>query len=393
MLLVEQGTAKDTHDLVDVSFKLHLMFYDCNETVCTYRRINLYSDGSLRVAPERFYPKMLLYPFEEQFHLPAIFVKEYDLFGREVKVIGVKRERSFEVRHIGFNSSDYCRIVFLITVSGKSYSLVTENVAVVVEIEAIFHLVGRTELFPYHKEGVKLLYLEKPLEVPISAVENVSCQWFIFNDIHRINVMNGCIGYMDHGRNLRDNVKLGMKFYARLCTSELRPIINAHAKVYGGGVESIELPSYAELSVYPCFLSQCYYVIGKLLEYMPVPIVVTSRQDASIHGFFAESEMKGFLPVCGRYVCQFPQTPTSEELPEHEDEQLAPIGQLPTQGGVFNSSFDTIRHDSFKFTLWQKVSDLTENISSCIHEFADWECSPKIAISKVRQVLQYLNAA
>lgn len=30
--------------------------------------------------------------------------------------------------------------------------------------------------------------------------------------------------------------------------------------------------------------------------------------------------------------------------------------------------FDTRLHDSFKFAFWQKVNNLAENVSSCIHE-------------------------
>lgn len=77
MLLHEKGAAEDTHDLVVVSLKFHLVFNDCNETVCDYCRIDLYSHSSFSIAPEGSDPKILLYPFEEQLDLPTIFVKGY----------------------------------------------------------------------------------------------------------------------------------------------------------------------------------------------------------------------------------------------------------------------------------------------------------------------------
>ena len=52
MLLYKQGAAEDSHDLVDVSFKLHLMLDYCDDAVSADGRIDLYSDGSLGVTPE-----------------------------------------------------------------------------------------------------------------------------------------------------------------------------------------------------------------------------------------------------------------------------------------------------------------------------------------------------
>ena len=42
MLLYKQGAAEDSHDLVDVSFKLHLMLDYCDDAVSADGRIDLY---------------------------------------------------------------------------------------------------------------------------------------------------------------------------------------------------------------------------------------------------------------------------------------------------------------------------------------------------------------
>ena len=83
VLLDKQGTAEDSHDLIDVSLKFHLMFDYCHDAISADSRIDLYSDRSLGVAPESGDPKMLLDPFKEKFHLPAILVKEHDLLGAD----------------------------------------------------------------------------------------------------------------------------------------------------------------------------------------------------------------------------------------------------------------------------------------------------------------------
>ena len=51
--------------------------------------MNLYPDSIFGFAPKCFDAKVLLKPFEEQFLLPAVAVKQSDVLGREVEVVGV----------------------------------------------------------------------------------------------------------------------------------------------------------------------------------------------------------------------------------------------------------------------------------------------------------------
>lgn len=105
IFLGQQGTAEDSHDLVDVSLKFHLMFDYCDNAISADGRIYLYSYRSLGVAPESGDPKMLFDPFEEKLHLPAILVKECNLFGRQIEIIGIKDKASLQVGDIGDDSS------------------------------------------------------------------------------------------------------------------------------------------------------------------------------------------------------------------------------------------------------------------------------------------------
>jgi len=41
---------------------------------------------------------MLFNPFEEKFHLPAVLVKEHDLLGRQIEIIGIKDKASLQGR-------------------------------------------------------------------------------------------------------------------------------------------------------------------------------------------------------------------------------------------------------------------------------------------------------
>ena len=65
---------KDTHDFKDRSSNLEVMLDDGNEAVCDDGNVNLYADCILGLSPKSFDLEMLFDPFEEQLHLPPVFI-------------------------------------------------------------------------------------------------------------------------------------------------------------------------------------------------------------------------------------------------------------------------------------------------------------------------------
>ena len=368
MHLYKQGAAEDSQDLVDVSFKLHLMLDYCDDAVSADGRIDLYSDGSLGVTPECRDPKVLFDPFEEKLHLPSVLVEEYNLFGSQEEIIGVKDKASLQVGDIRYYAPYPGWVIGSIALARKPDGIVLKDISILRHIHAVFNHELRLGFLSYYKEGSELLNLMKPLQIPVSPVEYISGQRLIINDIRCIDIMNRGIGDVYHNRNLCHYIKLGMQFNAGLRTSELRPVVNTHTKVYRGGIKGIELSTDTKFPVYPSLLSHRYHVIGELLEHMPVTIGIASGKDITVYRFFAKTEMKGLLAMCRSYIREFTETSTPEQLSEHKDKQLSPIRQLPSEGSILNLMFGAMLHDSFKFAFWQKVNNLTENVSSCIHE-------------------------
>lgn len=368
VLLDMQGTAGDSHDLIDISLKFHFMFDYSDNAISADSRIDLYSDRSLGVAPESGDPEMLFDPFEEKFHLPAVLVKEHDLPGRQIEIIGIKYKASLQVRDICDDPSYTGWIVGCVAAAGKSDSIVLKYVSILRHIQTVLNDKLWLCLFSYYKEGTKFINLMQSFKIPVSAIENISGQWLIINDIHCIDIMNSGVGEIYHYRNLGHDVKLCMQFDSGLGASELSPVVHAHAQINGGGIECIEFASDTGLSVYPCILGKHYHVIGELLEYVPVPVGVASVKDIAVHRIFPEPEVKRLLAVSGCDISKFTETAASDKLAEHKDQQLSPIRQLPSERSVLYLMFDTRLHDSFKFAFWQKVNNLAENVSSCIHE-------------------------
>ena len=65
VILGEQGTAQNSHDLYDWALKLEIVLNDTDETVCDDGNMNLNAHGIVALSPKRLNPEVLLDPFEE----------------------------------------------------------------------------------------------------------------------------------------------------------------------------------------------------------------------------------------------------------------------------------------------------------------------------------------
>ena len=102
----EHRLSKDTHDLEHRSANLEVMFNDGNETVGDDGDMNLYAHCIFGFSPETLDLEVLFDPFEEQFHLPPIFIEQGDVLCTEVEVVRIVDEASMKLWRIIDNSSD-----------------------------------------------------------------------------------------------------------------------------------------------------------------------------------------------------------------------------------------------------------------------------------------------
>jgi hypothetical protein len=184
-----------------------------------------------------------------------------------------------------------------------------------------------------------------------------------------------------------------MQLDAGLGRPKLRPIEYTHTEIYRGRVKCVEFAIYAKLTINSSCLCFLNHVVGKFFKYMPISERIRPRKSLSRYDFFTETEMKRFFVVGRRYCGKLAKTPASLQLSKYKDKQLIPVGHRPTGSLIDYTILDAVIHDPFEFPLWQKVSDLTKYVSSCIHEMTNFGTFPKIVISKVRQGFEGLNIA
>ena len=380
-VLGEQGTAQNAHHLIDVALQLEVVFNDSHEAVGDDSGINLDSDSILCVSPEGLHPQVLLYPFEKQLDLPSVFIKEGDVGGFQVEVVRVVDEGALQLRGVVDNPADDRRIVSCVMLAIEPDGLVSQHVLLVNHILTLYYLICRLAFLTDDKERVYLLNVEKPCQVPIASVEDIAGQRLIRDFIHCIDIVHIGIGDGEEGRDVRNDVYLGVQLDAGLRTAESRPVKELHAQVYCRGVEGIESPVELELSPDTLVLGNTHHIESELLEHMIVTVHADTGKGTATDRLTAHPKVVRLGGMRRRDVRQFTHSTATCQLSEYESQQVRPRLGLPVLCYV-----GVLLHDPLELALRKKRHYLTEYVFACVHRDlyfnAGLGMAPKIRIFK-----------
>ena len=167
----ERRLTKDTHDFEDRPANLKVVLDNGNEAVGDDGHVYLYSDCIFRFSPETLDLEVLLDPFEEELHLPPIFIEQGNVLCAEVEVVRVVDEASMKPWRIIDNSSDNTGILLLILLLGEANGLVFEHVVCSIENTlAIDNLVSWFALLSDDKGCPEYMDPVESGEVKVSSV-------------------------------------------------------------------------------------------------------------------------------------------------------------------------------------------------------------------------------
>jgi len=383
----ECGLAKDTHNLDDRPADIEVMLDDGNEAVGDNCNVYLNSDSILGLSPESLDLKMLLNPLEEKLDLPSVFVQECDVLGRKIEVIRIIRECPMKVFCIENDASDGNWIVLLVPLSREADGLVSQDVVIPSkQVISRFDNVVWFELLPYDEECSRLLNGEKSGEVKVASVKHIAGKTLVCEPVHRIDVMNLCIGNPVEHRYLCGNVNLGVDSDTRFCTSKFCPAKYRHTKVDGRGIDSIESSMQFKLLREASGLGNGHHMKGKLLKDAVVSESAGFGQHLPVDRLAAKAEEYGFLTMCGCYICKLPKTSAAHKLAEHKNQHVAPMGHRPSSGSVV--VFDD---DAPELSLRKELGYLSKNVCSNIHVCSEFESDAKVYISRFGQGIKKLK--
>lgn len=383
----KHGLAKNTHDLDDRSTNFEVVFNDCNETVCDDCNVYLYSDCILGFSPKSFDLKMLLNPLEEYLDLPSVPIQERDILGCKIKVVSVVSKRSLKIGCIVDDSSDGDRVVLFVPLAGETNGLVSQHIVFSFKpIFSCFNGIVRSELLPYNEESSRLFNGEEPGKVKVASVKHIAGKWLIRKPIHRVDIMDFCIGDSIEHRYLGNDINLSMDSDSGLCGSEFSPFEYRHAKVNGRGIHSIEPAMQLELFRDTFRLSSCHHVEGKLLEDVVVSEKVSLRQQLSVDRLMPETEVFRFLGMCNCNICQFPKRITTRKLAKDKNQQVVPMRHRPAFGLVV-----VLGEYAPELSLRKKLGYLCKNELPYMHICFDLESDAKVGFSKPGHRLADVN--
>lgn len=386
-VLGEQRAAKDAHDLHDWAVEFEVMLNDSDEAVGDDGHMNLDAHSVLGFSPECLDSKVLLDPFEKEFHLPSISIQKRNVFGREIEVVGVVGKCPLQFRSVVDDPPKLRRVVFSVILSGEADCLVSDNVVIAFEeVLSRDDLVFRMSLFTDDEKCSGLLDNEESCKVKVSSIKHIAGQWLVCEPVHGVDIVDSGISDSIENRYLCDDVDLGVDSDARICRPKLRPTEYRQAKIDGCGVDGVKSSVQFKLPDNTFLLGDTHHVERKLLEDAIVPNRVRFREHLPIDGKSSKSQEKRFVSMSSCDVSDFSQASASKKLTTHQNQQMVPMRETPSIRtiGIFQSQ-------SLEVAFGKKPSNLHKNEMSCMHDGSNYVLNPKISISKVRQGFSDLN--
>ena len=377
----EQRTAQYSHDFNYRTTNLHVMFDDTNEAICDDGNMYLNTDSILGFSPKGFDAEMLLDPLEEQLNLPPVFIKERNVFCFKIEVVCVICEGTPKFWRVVNNASDSCWIIRFVSLTSEANSLVTEDVIFsFLKVNPALNLISRMKLLSNDEKCSRAIDFVEPCKVKVPSIKHIACKRFVCEPIHGVDIMYLSVGDSIKYGYLRNDVNLRMDSYSRLGRSELRPSENGQAEINRCGVNRIESSMQFKLSGKAFRLSNSHHVKSKLFKDSIISDGVRFGKNLSIDKTFPKAEEERFVSMGDCNICKLPEASASKQLPEHKNQQMAPMGKRPTSCAVV--VFD---RQAFEVPLREELGYLCKNIVTRMHICSIFDLDAKVRISKVRQ--------
>ena len=230
------------------------------------------------------------------------------------------------------------------------------------------------------EEGMRGFNLIETSEVKVASIKHIARKRLVCKPVHRVDVMNSCVGDSVEYRNLCCNVNLRMNLDARFCRTELCPPEHRHAKVDCCRVNSVESSMQFKLLRDALGLGNRHHVESKLFKDSMISEKVRFGKHLTVDWHSAQTKKDGFSTMSRSYICKFPETSASKKLSKHKNQHVVPMGQAPLLRPIIVLGYYTS-----ELPLRKELYYLREYESTYMHFCSDFNSDAKLLISKPGQ--------
>ena len=188
--LVGQYSAQHSEGIECRSSKLTVVFDDGHEAVCDDCNIYLYSNSILAGSPKGKNSEVLLYPPEEQFHLPSLLIEHCNVLSLDRKVIRKESERSLQFRGIINYPPQLRWVLGLCQLTSQPYGLIKQHIVIPIQqFISSYHFLLEMTLRSDDKHGTNALVSKQSGKVIVTFVKDIERIRLVRYLIHCIHVM------------------------------------------------------------------------------------------------------------------------------------------------------------------------------------------------------------
>src|SRR5665647_1028114 len=220
--------------------KMQTFLRDGDQQVGRYGNPYLRLHRVLAGAKEHLDAQVLLDPFEEQLHLPALAVKIADQLGLQGKVVGQKHQPLPAVV-LDHYPTHRCGVILARLISCQHTSLIAQHCSAhSIHRMRVAPLELGVALGPCHKEGLRLVNHKQPGEIQIAPIHQIERAWLQHQIVHHIDLVRLAVGDVNETGDIASQVQQGVKLDGRLGRAKRCPGKHRQAQVDGAGVERVD---------------------------------------------------------------------------------------------------------------------------------------------------------
>ena len=219
--------------------KMQTFLCDSDQNVGGYGDPDLRLDRVLAGAKEHLDAQMLLVPFEEQLHLPALPVQVCYQLRLQGKVVGQKHHALARVV-LDHHPAQCCRVILARKIGRQHARLIAQNRRIdPVHRMRIAPLEFGVAFGAGHTEGLSLVNDKQPGEIQIAPIHQIERPRLQHQIVQHIDLVRLAIGDVNETGNIAAQVPQGVQLDSRLGRAKRRPGEYRQTQVDGAGIEGV----------------------------------------------------------------------------------------------------------------------------------------------------------